>query len=117
MDLCWEADNSGSGRQSISRRMGALPIMVKSSACYLKGMNRQQLVAAKEESTEFGGYFICNGIERIIRMLILQVCLGPRAGQVVGVDKGQKGGKHVFERGKGHAVLVFLVCRALWEGC
>jgi DNA-directed RNA polymerase beta subunit len=82
MDLCWEADNSGAGRQSISRRMGALPIMVKSSACYLKGMSRQQLVAAKEESTEFGGYFICNGIERIIRMLILQVCAGPRAGQV-----------------------------------
>jgi DNA-directed RNA polymerase I subunit RPA2 len=26
--------------------------------------------AAQEEGTEFGGYFICNGIERIIRMLI-----------------------------------------------
>jgi DNA-directed RNA polymerase beta subunit len=36
-------------------------------------MSRAQLVAAKEESTEFGGYFICNGIERIIRMLIMQV--------------------------------------------
>ena len=24
----------------------------------------------KEESTEFGGYFVCNGIERIIRMLV-----------------------------------------------
>lgn len=75
MDLCWEAEGSGSGRHSIPRRMGALPIMVKSSACYLKGMNRAQLVAAKEESTEFGGYFICNGIERIIRVLILQVWL------------------------------------------
>lgn len=40
------------------------------------GMSRDQLVLAKEESTEFGGYFICNGIERIIRMLILQVCIG-----------------------------------------
>lgn len=40
------------------------------------GMTRDQLVLAKEESTEFGGYFICNGIERIIRMLILQVCCG-----------------------------------------
>jgi len=37
------------------------------------GMTRDQMVVAKEESTEFGGYFICNGIERIIRMLILQV--------------------------------------------
>lgn len=55
-------------------RLGGLPVMVKSAACYLRNMNRQQLVAAKEESTEFGGYFICNGIERIIRLLILQVC-------------------------------------------
>ena len=33
---------------------------------------RSQLVGLKEESTEFGGTFISNGIERIIRMLILQ---------------------------------------------
>ena len=33
---------------------------------------RSQLVQAKEESVEMGGYFICNGIERIIRMLIQQ---------------------------------------------
>lgn len=37
-----------------------------------QGMNRSQLVAAKEESTEMGGYFICNGIERIIRCLVAQ---------------------------------------------
>jgi DNA-directed RNA polymerase I subunit RPA2 len=47
--------------------------MVKSSACYLRGMSRAELVRAKEESTEFGGYFICNGIERIIRMIVQQV--------------------------------------------
>lgn len=45
------------------------------------GMTRDQMVVAKEESTEFGGYFICNGIERIIRMLILQV---GAAGQTAG---------------------------------
>jgi DNA-directed RNA polymerase I subunit RPA2 len=33
---------------------------------------RAALVRAGEESTELGGYFICNGIERIIRLLILQ---------------------------------------------
>ncbi len=47
--------------------------MVKSSACYLRNYAKSQLVAAKEEELEFGGYFICNGIERIIRCLILQV--------------------------------------------
>jgi hypothetical protein len=33
-------------------------------------MPRKQLVAAKEESTEMGGYFVCNGIERLIRLLV-----------------------------------------------
>ena len=33
---------------------------------------RQQLIRRKEESMEAGGYFICNGLERIIRMLIQQ---------------------------------------------
>jgi len=35
-------------------------------------MCRRGLVAKGEESTEMGGYFICNGIERIIRMIVLQ---------------------------------------------
>jgi DNA-directed RNA polymerase I subunit RPA2 len=38
---------------------------------------------AKEESTEFGGYFVCNGIERIIRMLILQ-----RRHYIMGLKRG-----------------------------
>ena len=33
---------------------------------------RAQLVARKEEAVEMGGYFICNGIERIIRLLVQQ---------------------------------------------
>src|SRR5260370_37922337 len=35
-------------------------------------MTAAQLVAHHEEAEEFGGYFIINGIERIIRLLILQ---------------------------------------------
>lgn len=37
-------------------------------------MPMQQLVKRKEESMEVGGYFICNDLERIIRMLIQQCC-------------------------------------------
>ena len=37
-------------------------------------MPMQQLVKRKEESMEVGGYFICNGLERIMRMLIQQCC-------------------------------------------
>jgi hypothetical protein len=47
--------------------------MVKSKNCHLHGKSCAELVSAKEESLEMGGYFICNGIERIIRLLILQV--------------------------------------------
>jgi DNA-directed RNA polymerase I subunit RPA2 len=46
-------------------------------------MTRDQLVVAKEESTEFGGYFVCNGIERIIRMLVLQ-----RRHYIMGLKRG-----------------------------
>lgn len=70
LDLCYQLDSLPV--QRINKRMGAMPIMVKSRLCHLRHMTRPQLVAAKEESTEMGGYFICNGIERIIRMLIQQ---------------------------------------------
>lgn len=54
------------------RDAGLLPIMVKSNRCHLQGMSPNQLVTSKEESDELGGYFIVNGIEKIIRMLIVQ---------------------------------------------
>eukprot|EP00873_Tetraselmis_striata_P041965 jgi/Tetstr1/462229/TSEL_000628.t1 len=68
VDFCFQAE--GQQAMRFSKRLGMIPIMVKSSACHLRHMNRAQLVAHKEEATEFGGYFVCNGIERIIRCLI-----------------------------------------------
>lgn len=53
----------------VEKSAGLLPIMIKSNKCHLSGLSPKQLVEAKEESNEFGGYFICNGIERLIRML------------------------------------------------
>ena len=35
-------------------------------------MNEKELVSKGEDLTEFGGYFIINGNERLMRMLILQ---------------------------------------------
>jgi len=52
-----------------SARLGDVPIMVRSRRCHLHGLSPGELVRAGEEAVEFGGYFICNGIERIIRML------------------------------------------------
>lgn len=53
-------------------RLGSLPVMVRSAACWTAGLGREALCRQKEESNEMGGYFICNGIERIIRMVIMQ---------------------------------------------
>lgn len=41
-------------------------------------MNQQQLVSHSEEPNELGGYFIINGLEKIIRMLIV-----PRRNDVI----------------------------------
>jgi DNA-directed RNA polymerase I subunit RPA2 len=55
-----------------TRDAGQIPIMLCSNRCYLEGMSPAELVANKEESEELGGYFVVNGIEKIIRMLIVQ---------------------------------------------
>lgn len=47
--------------ERISRRLALLPVMVKSSLCHLRNLDRAQLVEAGEEAHELGGYFICNG--------------------------------------------------------
>lgn len=54
---------------SIDKDMGEFPIMVKSNLCHLYQMKPRELVKVHEEPWEQGGYFICNGIERVIRML------------------------------------------------
>jgi DNA-directed RNA polymerase I subunit RPA2 len=79
----------------IPKHFGGLPLMVMSRACHLKEKSPAELVKLKEEvrfwnrgsawvspivsqfvdatlfqqHTEFGGYFIVNGIERCIRLL------------------------------------------------
>ncbi|KAI9840719.1 MAG: DNA-directed RNA polymerase I subunit RPA2 [Sclerophora amabilis] len=62
--------NDGSWRESV-RDLGQLPIMVKTNRCHLEKLSPAQLVQAKEESEELGGYFVVNGIEKLIRMLIV----------------------------------------------
>ncbi|KAL8954014.1 MAG: hypothetical protein Q9222_000136, partial [Ikaeria aurantiellina] len=53
------------------REMGQIPIMLRSNRCHLEKCTPAQLVLHKEESEELGGYFIVNGIEKLIRMLIV----------------------------------------------
>ncbi|KAI9313527.1 hypothetical protein BX666DRAFT_1977413 [Dichotomocladium elegans] len=67
--LCWRVDD-GPVTSEI-RDLGLLPIMVRSNRCNLKGMFPKQLIEHHEESEEMGGYFIVNGIEKLVRLLIV----------------------------------------------
>lgn len=51
--------------------LGDIPVMVRSQNCHLNGLSEEDLVRKKEDMAEFGGYFIINGNERLIRMLIM----------------------------------------------
>ncbi|WWC91401.1 uncharacterized protein L201_006345 [Kwoniella dendrophila CBS 6074] len=53
------------------KECGLLPVMTRSIRCNLQGLSAEELIAHGEESTSFGGYFIVNGNEKIIRYLIL----------------------------------------------
>ena len=53
------------------REMGQLPIMLRTNRCHLEKSTPQELVHRKEESEELGGYFIVNGNEKLIRLLIV----------------------------------------------
>ena len=72
MDVCARPAGSTAEPLAFTKAFGSLPIMLQSRKCHLRGRTREQLVALKEEPDEFGGVFICNGIERIIRMLVQQ---------------------------------------------
>ncbi|PPQ66740.1 hypothetical protein CVT26_009541 [Gymnopilus dilepis] len=74
--LCW-TDNSGQ-TQEMMKDCGLVPIMVRSVRCNLRAMSSADLVRHHEEPEEFGGYFIINGNERLIRYLIL-----PRRNHVI----------------------------------
>ncbi|EDO33368.1 predicted protein [Nematostella vectensis] len=67
--LQWKIDNVPQG--SVTKVIAAIPLMVKSNNCSLANLSPKELVRKNEESQEAGGYFIVNGIEKIIRMLIL----------------------------------------------
>jgi DNA-directed RNA polymerase I subunit RPA2 len=57
--------------EKITMNLGEIPIMVRSKHCHLYNLNGQQMVNRKEDSNEYGGYFVLNGLEKMIRMLII----------------------------------------------
>eukprot|EP00271_Cylindrocystis_brebissonii_P006048 TRINITY_DN18592_c0_g1_i1.p1 TRINITY_DN18592_c0_g1~~TRINITY_DN18592_c0_g1_i1.p1 ORF type:complete len:1240 (+),score=272.61 TRINITY_DN18592_c0_g1_i1:100-3819(+) len=83
----------------IPMSFGKLPIMVKSRLCFLEGLSQKELIAKGEESLEMGGYFICNGIERIIRLLIL-----PKANYVLALRRSA-----FLKKGKGFSDMATMI--------
>jgi len=63
--------------------LGRIPVMVRSDMCNLKGLTPKELVKRHEDSTEVGGYFIINGNERVIRMLVM-----PRSNYPMVLNRG-----------------------------
>eukprot|EP00940_MAST-03C_sp_MAST-3C-sp2_P000348 g348.t1 len=80
LTFCWSVND---GRVSkISLHVGDIPIMVCSTLCHLRGLNPREMIRRHEDPHEFGGYFVCNGIERCIRML--QV---PRRNHIMAIER------------------------------
>ncbi|XP_075059866.1 DNA-directed RNA polymerase I subunit RPA2 [Mixophyes fleayi] len=69
VDVSWSVN--GVQKDVIKQSLGYVPIMVKSKLCNLYGLSPKQLIEHHEEEQEMGGYFIINGIEKVIRMLIM----------------------------------------------
>jgi DNA-directed RNA polymerase I subunit RPA2 len=67
--LNWRVNNGPV--QSEIKSLGYLPIMVNSIKCNLAGKSPKEFVEKHEDPEEFGGYFVSNGIERLIRLLIV----------------------------------------------
>lgn len=59
-------------REDVKIDFGQVPVMVKSVKCHLVDMVSDKLVQAREDPFELGGYFVANGNERVIRMLIAE---------------------------------------------
>jgi DNA-directed RNA polymerase I subunit RPA2 len=74
-------DNGVVEKKKIS--LGDIPIMVQSKHCHLANLTPTQVVAANEDCTEVGGYFILNGLEKLLRQL--QV---PKKNYAFGITRG-----------------------------
>lgn len=81
LTVCHQVD--GGQVVSMEKKVGDIPIMVRSKFCHLHGLNPKQLVERHEEPCEFGGYFICNGNERVVRMLQI-----PRRNHMLAIERG-----------------------------
>lgn len=80
LEFVWYLDGNFMG--SLEEYIGLVPIMLKSKLCNLRDASPKEMVRRKEDAEEIGGYFVLNGNERIIRMLI-----GTRRNYPIGLSR------------------------------
>lgn len=68
LEFVWYLDGNFMG--SLEEYIGLVPVMLKSKLCNLHDASPKEMIRRKEDAEELGGYFIINGNERIIRMLV-----------------------------------------------
>lgn len=64
-------NNKNFQNKSCILRLGVIPIMIYSQKCNLGLQKKKQLIEIDEEEQEIGGYFIMNGSEKILRLIIV----------------------------------------------
>ncbi len=57
---------NGIQRENFIGQIGRIPVMIKSNYCNIKGKSRDELIKLGEDPDDMGGYFIINGIEKVI---------------------------------------------------
>ncbi|MCD6398462.1 MAG: DNA-directed RNA polymerase subunit B'' [Candidatus Aenigmarchaeota archaeon] len=86
-------------------KIGELPVMLKSCLCPLSQMNEEELIEAKEDPSDPGGYFIINGTERVLTLIeeiapnkiIIENKLGEANARITSERRGW-GQKHIITR-------------------
>jgi len=99
-----EIDDEGE-REMREVNVGSMPIMLRSSACSLHGLDDEELVEAGEDPRDPGGYFIINGSERIL------VTVEDLAPNQIMMEEGDRYGTpievaKVFSQRQGYRALV-----------
>lgn len=69
-------------QRTTTMRAGKVPIMLGSKLCHIAKKSPRELVAMREEEYELGGYFIANGLEKLVRMVIV-----PRRNHMIAVKR------------------------------
>eukprot|EP01114_Cavostelium_apophysatum_P011466 TRINITY_DN2573_c0_g1_i3.p1 TRINITY_DN2573_c0_g1~~TRINITY_DN2573_c0_g1_i3.p1 ORF type:complete len:1133 (+),score=312.71 TRINITY_DN2573_c0_g1_i3:209-3607(+) len=82
-DLIYQRLNGNTPIRIQQMEIGSFPVMLCTQICNLHGLKPTDLVRRKEEPEEFGGYFVVNGNEKLMRMLIVS-----RRNEVLAVNRG-----------------------------